>query len=136
MKQKPGGPLGFWLLDGKPVFGIPGNTVAAMVCMEEYVRPALRKLMGHARLLRPEVTGDLRGRLPEDRPRREGPPHPRPRAPRGRNGSSSAPSGPQGSGILSSMLRSNALALVPADALALRTGDEVPVHLIEEPEDR
>ena len=47
-----------------------------------------------------------------------------------------SPSGPQGSGILTSMLRSNALALVPADALALASGDEVTVHLIEEPEER
>lgn len=135
VKQKPGGPLGFWLLDAIPVFGIPGNTVAAMVSMEEYVRPAIRKMMGHAKLLRPEVTavfeGDFRKSAPDGkvhlirvRARREG----------GRVVAS--PSGPQGSGILSSMLRSNALALVPADATALKAGDEVTVHLIEEPEDR
>lgn len=134
VKQKPGGPLGFWLLDGKPVFGIPGNTVAAMVCMEEYVRPALRKMMGFAKLLRPEATAAFEGafrktvqdgkvHLVRVRARHEG----------GRLVVS--PSGPQGSGILSSMLRSNALALVPADALALKTGDEVRVHLVEEPED-
>jgi molybdopterin molybdotransferase len=135
VKQKPGGPLGYWLWDGTPVFGIPGNTVAAMVCMEEYVRPALRKMMGHAKLLRPEVTaafeGDFRKSAPDGkvhlvrvRARREG----------GRVVVS--PSGPQGSGILTSMLRSNALALVPADATGLGTGDPVTVHLVEEPEDR
>jgi len=134
VKQKPGGPLGFWLLDGIPVFGIPGNTVAAMVCMEEYVRPALRKMMGRVKILRPEVTaifeGDFRKSAPDGkvhlirvRARREG------------DRVVASPSGPQGSGILSSMLRSNALALVPADAMALSTGDEVTVHLIEEPED-
>lgn len=135
VKQKPGGPLGYWLWDGRPVFGIPGNTVAAMVCMEEYVRPALRRMLGHAKLRRPEVTavfeGDFRKSAPDGkvhlvrvRVRREG----------GRVVASLA--GPQGSGILSSMLRANALALVPADALALKAGDEVTVHLIEEPEDR
>ncbi|HYN44103.1 MAG TPA: gephyrin-like molybdotransferase Glp [Thermoanaerobaculia bacterium] len=134
VKQKPGGPLGFWLLDGKPVFGIPGNTVAAMVCMEEYVRPALRMLMGHARLLRPEVTGIFEGAFRKTV--QDGKVHLiRVRARREDGRLVVAPSGPQGSGILSSMLRSNALALVPADALALKTGDEVPVHLIEEPED-
>ncbi|MBK9968988.1 MAG: molybdopterin molybdotransferase MoeA [Holophagales bacterium] len=134
VKQKPGGPLGFWLLDGKPVFGIPGNTVAAMVCMEEYVRPALRKLMGHARLLRPETTGVFEGAFRKSV--QDGKVHLiRVRARREDGRLVVAPSGPQGSGILSSMLRSNALALVPADALALKTGDEVPVHLIEEPED-
>ena len=135
VKQKPGGPLGFWLLDGKPVFGIPGNTVAAMVCMEEYVRPAIRKLMGHTRLLRPEVTGIFEGAFRKTV--QDGKvPLIRVRARREDGRLVVAPSGPQGSGILSSMLRSNALALVPADALALKTGDEVPVHLIEEPEDR
>jgi hypothetical protein len=34
------------------------------------------------------------------------------------------------------MLRSNALALIPADALGLQAGDEVTVHLVEEPEER
>jgi molybdopterin molybdotransferase len=134
VKQKPGGPLGYWLLDGKPVFGIPGNTVAAMVCMEEYVRPALRKLMGHARLLRPEATGVFEGSFRKSV--QDGKVHlVRVRARREDGRLVVAPSGPQGSGILSSMLRSNALALVPADALALKTGDGVPVHLIEEPED-
>jgi molybdopterin molybdotransferase len=134
VKQKPGGPLGFWLLDGKPVFGIPGNTVAAMVCMEEYVRPAIRKLMGHARLLRPEVTGIFEGVFRKTV--QDGKVHlVRVRARRESGQLVVAPSGPQGSGILSSMLRSNALALVPADALALKTGDEVRVHLVEEPED-
>ena len=133
--QKPGGPLGFWLLDGKPVFGIPGNTVAAMVCMEEYVRPALRKLMGHAKLLRPEAVATFEGNFRKSAP--DGKVHLiRVRARREGDRVVVSPSGPQGSGILSSMLRSNALALVPADAMALTTGDEVAVHLVEEPEDR
>ena len=132
--QKPGGPLGYWLLDGKPVFGIPGNTVAAMVCMEEYVRPAVRKLMGHARLLRPERTGAFEGTFRKTV--QDGKVHlVRVLARRDGGRLVVAPSGPQGSGILTSMLRSNGLALVPADALELKTGDEVPVHLIEEPED-
>ena len=135
VRQKPGGPLGFWLWGATPVFGIPGNTVAAMVCMEEYVRPALRKMMGHAKLFRPEVAATFEGAFRKSAP--DGKVHLiRVRARREGGRVVVSPSGPQGSGILSSMLRSNALALVPADALALRTGDEVAVHLIEEPEDR
>lgn len=133
--QKPGGPLGLWLWDGTPVFGIPGNTVAAMVCMEEYVRPALRKMMGHARLLRPEGTGVFEGEFRKSAP--DGKAHlVRVRARREGGRLVVSPSGPQGSGILSSMLRANALALVPAEAMSLRSGDEVKVRLVEEPEDR
>ena len=135
VKQKPGGPLGLWLLDGIPVFGIPGNTVAAMVCMEEYVRPAIRKMMGRPKLLRPEVSALFEGNFRKTAP--DGKVHLiRVRARREGNRVVVSPSGPQGSGILSSMLRSNALALVPADALSLKSGDEVLVHLVEEPEDR
>jgi molybdopterin molybdotransferase len=135
VKQKPGGPLGFWLWGDKPVFGIPGNTVAAMVSMEEYVRPALRKMMGHTKLLRPEVKATFEGSFRKSAP--DGKVHLiRVRARREGDRLVAAPSGPQGSGILSSMLRSNALALVPADATDLKTGDEVTIHLVEEPEDR
>jgi molybdopterin molybdotransferase len=135
VRQKPGGPLGFWLWNDTPVFGIPGNTVAAMVCMEEYVRPALRKMMGHTRLLRPEATAVFEGSFRKSGP--DGKVHLiRVRARREGDRVIVSPSGPQGSGILSSMLRSNALALVPADAVALASGDEVTVHLIEEPEER
>jgi molybdopterin molybdotransferase len=43
--------------------------------------------------------------------------------------------GPQGSGLLSSMMRANALALIPGEILALPEGAEVRLHLLDEPED-
>jgi molybdopterin molybdotransferase len=132
--QKPAGPLGFWRLDGRPVFGIPGNPVAAMLVMEEYVRPLLRRLMGHTRLFRPERHGTLETpwtrRAGDDRlhflrvrVRDEG------GALRARL------SGAQGSGVLSSMARANALALIPGDVASIPDGGRVLLHLTEEPED-
>ena len=53
--MKPGKPVAFAVLDGKPVFALPGNPVAAMVGFEQFVRPALLKMMGHPRLFRPMV---------------------------------------------------------------------------------
>ena len=53
--MKPGKPLAFARLQGKPIFALPGNPVAAMVSFELFVRPALLKAMGHRRLLRPTV---------------------------------------------------------------------------------
>jgi molybdopterin molybdotransferase len=131
--QKPAGPLGLWQLHGKPVFGIPGNPVAAMLVMEEYVRPLLRRRMGFARLFRPECHGALETpwtrRADDDRlhflrvrVREEG-------------GELRARlSGPQGSGVLSSMARANALALIPGDVASIPEGGRVLLHLIEEPE--
>lgn len=45
VRQRPGKPLLFGTLDGKPVFGLPGNPVSASVCFEIYVRPLLRKML-------------------------------------------------------------------------------------------
>jgi len=132
--QKPGGPLGFWMLGDKPVFGLPGNPVAAMLMVEEYVRPALRKLMGFARLHRPVAegvledgwsgkAGDRRTTFLRVRVRREG------------NRLLARLTGPQGSGILSSMLLANALAVVPEGVERLQPGGAVQLHLTEEAED-
>ena len=45
---KPAKPFAFGLLDGTPVFGLPGNPVSAFVSFELLARPALRKMAGHA----------------------------------------------------------------------------------------
>ncbi|MEM1237859.1 MAG: molybdopterin-binding protein [Pseudomonadota bacterium] len=43
---KPGRPLALGLWNGKPVFGLPGNPVAALVCTLIFARPALSLLAG------------------------------------------------------------------------------------------
>jgi len=52
---KPAKPLAFGTVDGKPVFGLPGNPVSSMVSFELFARPALRQMMGHTELERPAV---------------------------------------------------------------------------------
>ena len=44
---KPAKPFAFGLLDGTPVFGLPGNPVSSLVSFELLARPALRRMMGH-----------------------------------------------------------------------------------------
>ena len=48
VRMKPGKPLLFGTRGDTLVFGLPGNRVSALVCFELFVRPALRKLAGHA----------------------------------------------------------------------------------------
>jgi molybdopterin molybdotransferase len=43
---KPGRPLALGLWQGVPVFGLPGNPVAALVCTLIFARPAMRALAG------------------------------------------------------------------------------------------
>ena len=132
--QKPGRPFTFWLLQDKPVFGLPGNPVAAMLCFEMFVRPALRKRMGRACLFRPRV----RAILAEDYLKGGRDPRThwlRVRARREAEGWVAASTGPQGSGILSSLARANAVAEIPGPAGDLKAGDAVDLHLIDLPED-
>ncbi|QWV99059.1 molybdopterin molybdotransferase MoeA [Geomonas nitrogeniifigens] len=60
VNMKPGKPLAFATLQGKPVFALPGNPVAAMVSFELFVRPTLLKAMGHERVFRPVVQAELK----------------------------------------------------------------------------
>ncbi len=132
--QKPGGPLGFWMLGDKPIFGIPGNPVAAMLMVEEYVRPALRRLMGFSALHRPVAeaaleggwsgkAGDRRTTFLRVVARREG------------DQLLARLTGPQGSAILSSMLHANALVVIPPDVDRVEPGGAVTLHLTELAED-
>ena len=50
---KPAKPLAFGLLDGVPIFGLPGNPVSAMVSFELFMRPTLLKIMGYKQIWRP-----------------------------------------------------------------------------------
>lgn len=59
VNMKPGKPLAFAMLQGKPIFALPGNPVAAMVSFELFVRPSLLKAMGHQGVFRPKVKASL-----------------------------------------------------------------------------
>ncbi len=49
---RPAKPFAFGLLDGVPVFGLPGNPVSSLVSFELFARPALRQMLGHRHLMR------------------------------------------------------------------------------------
>ncbi len=52
---KPAKPFAFGRLGGVPIFGLPGNPVSSLVSFELLARPALRRMMGHRRLTRPNL---------------------------------------------------------------------------------
>lgn len=56
---KPGKPALFGTLQGKLLFGIPGNPASGLTVFELLVRPALRKLLGENELFRPLISGRL-----------------------------------------------------------------------------
>jgi molybdopterin molybdotransferase len=134
VKQKPGRPMAFWVWDGKPVFGLPGNPVSCMVCFEEYVRPALRRMMGFGWLHRPVrravLAEGFRKDAADDRTH-----FLRVVAAESEGGLVATTTGPQGSGILTSMVRANALAVVGGDEGAVPAGGQVTLHMTDLPED-
>ena len=54
---KPAKPFAFGMLDGTPLFGLPGNPVSSLISFELLARPALRRMMGHRHVARRSVIG-------------------------------------------------------------------------------
>jgi molybdopterin molybdotransferase len=132
IRMRPGAPLGFGLLGPTPWIGLPGNPVSTMVTFELFVRPAIRRLLGHRLPFRrtvPVCVGEpvtLGPRLRHFL-----------RAvvqPEGRGGGLVARlTGPQGSGILTSMARANALLIVPEDRSEVSAGETLTALLLDDP---
>jgi len=112
-----------------PHIGLPGNPVSSMVTFELFGRPAIYKMLGKAGWQRPRVTAVAKERIVNEDGRRV-----YARAILTRNGDGdheASLTGPQGSGILTSMALANALAIVPEDALAIEPGQQVECLLLE-----
>jgi molybdopterin molybdotransferase len=113
-----------------PVFGLPGNPVSSMVSFEMFVRPGLRRMMGHpdGRLLRPVVAAIADEGLPR---RSDGKLHlDRVVATNGPDGRIHVRrSGGQSSHLLRAMALANALALIP-DGDGVAEGGAVDVMVL------
>lgn len=124
---KPGRPTAFGTKGAVPVFSLPGNPVATLVTFEEFVRPALLKMMGHRQILKPLV----RAVLQEPARKKPGRAQFLRVTVRAENGGLVvASSGDQNTGILRTSLRANGIAVLPASHGDFAAGDEVEVHLL------
>jgi len=128
---KPGKPLAFGQLGGIPFVGLPGNPVASLVAFEQFVRPAILKMLGRTRLRKPEVTARLVGEASNRDARRC---FLRAFVTKDSAGYVASLTGPQGSGILTSMSSANGLVVIPEDVPMARTGDTVRVQMLDWPE--
>jgi len=127
VEMSPGAPTTFGLRNRQPVFSLPGNPVASLIVFEEFVKPALLRLMGHRRVLKPFLRANLQdpvrkrlGKVKFLRVRLES-----------RDGKMLAFSaGDQNTGMLKTMLLADGIAVLPADRSSFSPGDEIDVHLI------
>ena len=130
LRMRPGAPVGFGLLGEVPWVGLPGNPVSTMVTFELFVRPAIRLLAGRrlpfrrsvpvrvAETIRlgPRLQHFLRAVVTPD------------------NGLLEARlTGPQGSGILTSMVLANALLVIPEGQFETPAGSEARAIVLDDP---
>ena len=130
VRMRPGAPLGFGTLDGMPWIGLPGNPVSAMVTFELFARPVIRRMLGHSRLYRRPLSAVL------EEPVSTGARlmHFLRAITRVRDDGLLAVrlTGPQGSGILTSMSQANALLVVPEDRSRVEAGERLNVLPLSE----
>jgi molybdopterin molybdotransferase len=130
VRMRPGAPVGFGTIAGIPWIGLPGNPVSVMVTFELFVRPTIRRMLGHSRLHRRPVTVTL------EEPVRIGAKLThflRAIVTTQPDGSLTARlTGPQGSGILTSMSLANALLVIPEDRPEVSAGERLSALLLTE----
>ena len=131
VRMKPGKPLAFGTFAGDagrvPHIGFPGNPVSSMISFELFARPAIFKMMGKTGWQRPTLRVVIEDRIANrDRRRifaravvseRDGRYY-------------ASLTGPQGSGVLTSMMIANALVIVPEDVPEVRPGDELTAMML------
>jgi molybdopterin molybdotransferase len=126
IRMRPGKPLAFGHYKGTPFFGLPGNPVSAMLTFEQFVRPALLKMGGHARWEKPAVQATLLEAVTSDG--RET--YARAWVERDGAGYVARLSGGQGSNVLSAMTEANALLIVPDGVTRLEAGSQAWAQML------
>ncbi len=128
VRMRPGAPVGFGMLGRTPWLGLPGNPVSALVTFELFARPAIRRMRGERRPYRRPVrvtldepvsinaplTHFLRAVVTRDEDDRL----------------TARLTGPQGSGLLTSMARANALLVVPPERPRIERGEQTTALLL------
>ncbi len=126
VNMKPGKPMAFGTIGDVPLLALPGNPVASMISFGLFGRPAVLKMMGYTDWHWPSVTARLREGIRRKDGRRH---YLRVRLERAPGGLEAALTGDQGSGILTSMVQADGLAIIPEDRDHLPAGSEVEVLL-------
>ena len=126
--MRPGMPTALAVLNGKPVFVLSGNPVAAMIGFEVFVKPVLLKLLGIENEPRPLLKAKLTRRVSSELGRRV---FLRVYAFEREGDFFAEPIRVRGSGILSTMTKANGYVIIPENYEVLEEGEWVLVHLFD-----
>jgi molybdopterin molybdotransferase len=129
--MQPGMPQGHGVMgpEETPIFTLPGNPVSAYVSFEVFVRPVIRRMLGHQRIYRPVVRAVLADPIVSPRGRRQ--------FARGHLAVEDGryvvrPAGGQGSHMLGALAKANALVVIPEDVTEVKAGTAVAVLRLDE----
>jgi len=126
--MRPGMPTALAVLQGKPVFVLSGNPVAAMIGFEVFARPLILRLLGVESEPRPVLKAKLTRKVASALGRRvflrvtvfE------------RDGEFFAePVRIKGAGVLSTMTKANGYVIIPENREGLEEGESVIVHIFD-----
>jgi molybdopterin molybdotransferase len=134
--MKPGKPLAFGVMktmEGRkkkkvPHLGLPGNPVSSMITFEQFARPAILKMMGKKILAKPAIRAIIEDDIVNTDGRRL---FARVMVTKRGGQYYASLTGPQGSGILTSMAKANGLAIIPESSKGVKAGDMVEVQMLE-----
>ncbi len=131
VRMRPGKPVAFGSYRQVPFFGLPGNPVSAMMTFEQFVRPVLRVMSGFTTWQKPRVTVTLLEAIDSDGRETYA------RAWVERRGEqwTARLSGGQDSNMLGSLVRANALVVVPDGITHLEAGAAAQAQMLDWPEE-
>jgi len=137
VRMKPGKPLAFGTIKGVdktgatrniPHLGLPGNPVSSMVTFELFARPAILKMMGKKNLAKPIIEAVIEDPIANTDGRRV---YTRAIVEKRNDQYFARLTGPQGSGILTSMSLANGLVIVPEDKAEVKAGEVAQVIMLD-----
>ena len=134
--MKPGKPLAFGVIKNVigrkkrnvPHLGLPGNPVSSMITFEQFARPAILKMMGKETLAKPTIRAIIENDIVNTDGRRL---FARVMVTKRGGRYHASITGPEGSGMLTSMVKANGLAIIPESSKGIRAGDVVQVQMLD-----
>jgi molybdopterin molybdotransferase len=130
VRMRPGKPLAYGRYGGVPYLGLPGNPVSAMVSFERFARAAILKMAGHRHLNRPQINVIVQEEIYSDG--RES--YIRAVVEKRSDGYVATTTGGQGSHMMTSLVKANALLIVPEGTKYVSVGENLTAWMIDWPE--
>lgn len=130
VRMRPGKPLAFGTFKRIPYLGLPGNPVSAMVSFETFARPAILKMSGRTDLERPSVQVVMAEEIHSDGRQS----YIRAVVSRDGQGYTAVTTGGQGSHMMTSLVKANALVIVPEGVKYVAAGERLRALMIDWPE--